>query len=280
MVARDIGVAATGFGVEPSNQRQRRLQLLIVDLKGFENIIVVVIGHAVKALVHNTYGHSGIGIVVLHAVQLQGKALLKAACPHSGRVHLLNDVQHLLHLVGIDLEALRKSQVVGDKVDTAAHITGIVQRANNFLGYGLLSGGKMFHGELLEQIVEKRGFGNIDGFALVNILVALLSLAIAVVVIVGIHTHQALIVVISVVITFGERLHSIVRLRRNFKHRIFLQFFFQPLLQRGDGQLNHLHQQKLLGGEFLFHLHRLSLSGFHSCRGFNIVNSTLRKILS
>ena len=108
-------------------------------------------------------------------------------------------------------------------------------------------------------MVEVGVFGDEDFFVDVLVSVALLSFAVAVVVIVGVGADE----VVVVGSRFGQGFNHLAVGRGDLKHGVFLHFVFEPLFQFGNGHLYQLQQEQLLRGELLLHLHGLSLSAFH-----------------
>ena len=131
-------------------------------------------------------------------------------------------MEHLLHLVGVDFDALSEGEVVGNEVKAAAYVAGIVEAAHYFLCYVVLAGSEGAHGELSHEMVKVGVLRNEDSLVGVLVLVPFLSFAVAVVIVVSVYAHQ----VVALVATFGQGFHHVAGSRGDFQDGVFLDLLF------------------------------------------------------
>ena len=237
--ARGVGLAGAGLGIEAAYAGDGGLELRLGERQGVHDPLVVMRCESVEGAVDDSGGVAGVVVLVLSAVKLEGETLLQVACSYPRRVQLLDDVQHLLHLIVRHLYALGEGEVVGNEVEASPHIACIVEAADNLLRNTVLLRSEGTHGQLAHEMVEVRVFGHKDLLVYIHILVAFLSFAIAIVIVVGVDTHH---VEGCIRAGLGQGLHHVVGAGRDFKHRVLLNLLFESLFQFSHGHLYQLQQ--------------------------------------
>ena len=229
----------------------------------------MLLGEFLKIIVGDARGQRHRRVFVILAIQLQQQAFLQVAGGNARRVKGLDDVQHLVHLGQRHFQVLRKSQVVQDCGQFAAHIAVLVNAANNLTANQLLVFGQVFKAQLRHQRIGQVGErGNGQGavflvaahFALR--LVAGLVLAFHVVVHVQIVGHaivKAVFRLVGVVVFRGIVLVKNLVLAF-FQHGIYFQFLLNAGIQFSGRYLQQLDELDLLRREFL--VERLRKSEF------------------
>ena len=257
---RGVVLHGAGLGVEAAYARYGGMELVVGERELLHDTAVVVAGERLEAPVYNIDSPTGGVVLCVGTVELEGEAFLQVACGNAWRVHLLYEAEDFLHLLRRHLYALSECQVVGQEVEAAADIAGIVEAADNFLCNGALAVVEVAHGELVHEVVEERLLGDEDCLAGVLVAVALLPLAVAVVVIVGFGAYH----VVGGGACFGQWLKAVAVVGGDFEDGVLFHLLFETLLQFHDRHLYQLHQQQLLRRQPLLHFHGLMLSAFHS----------------
>ena len=93
----------------------------------------------------------GHGRRALFVFQLNQQALPEIPGAHPGRFEFLHHLQHLLHLLGIGLDAGPEGQVVHEGFDVPPEVSVIVQRADDERGHGALVVGEVAVAQLLQE---------------------------------------------------------------------------------------------------------------------------------
>ena len=91
----------------------------------------------------------GHGRGLLLVLQLDEEALAEVARAHAGRLELLDDLEHRLHLFRVGGDACAEGEVVHEGFNVAAEIAVVIQAADDEGGHGPLVLGQVPVAQLL-----------------------------------------------------------------------------------------------------------------------------------
>ena len=145
---------AAGRGIELLDLVQHAFELVRIEVEAVHQLRELAALELVEAVADDAdgIGHGGRLLLVL---QLDEKAFAEVAGAYAGRLELLDDLEHRLHLGCIGGDAGAEGEVIDQGLDVAAEIAVVVQTADDKSGHGPLVLGKVPVAQLLLEALRK-----------------------------------------------------------------------------------------------------------------------------
>ena len=248
-----IRISAARFGIEPQNLVESLFQLLLGGAGAGQNLVVVLFREFGEAFLDYLGGQLHRFRLLVAALELQQQTLLQSERAHSGRVEILNDVQHLAQFGFRYLDVLRESQVVGNRLKLAAQVAVVVDVTYYIFGKLVLTLAHLVKAQLIHQTL-------VEGWALREwrfahlvvgrVVVGAQLVRRNVVIVVQVALHRQLVLVLRLL---GQRLlafSATVELSL-LKRRILLHLALDALVELHNGHLQQPDDLYLLRRQFL-----------------------------
>ena len=157
-----VNISAHGFAKRSSRLRVQAFHLCfesiglhLAQAKCIGNLVPMFLGellemisyHAVHKLFQSTVGF---------ATNLYEQTLLQTAGANSGRIKILEFLQHRLYLLRLHIHIVVDGKFVADGIDVFSQETAIVERTYEIFHYPLLGVRKLYLAHLLFQSVVER----------------------------------------------------------------------------------------------------------------------------